>query len=441
MTVRTRIVLGVVVALLLAAGGVAFYLRGSGASVLASSSPSVPTTRVVRGAIEMSVHTKGDLRASRSVLIQAPSVAGGLLRVVTMAETGAAVKTGDVVIEFDPTEQQYMLEQARSQVEEADQQLLKLQADRDAQISQDRVELLTAQFDVRRAELDARPDRDLLSRSDYEKRQITLEEAKKRLEQVQQSGQSRAETSRAQLAVAQEGRNKAKMAADRSQQNIDSLVIKATMDGYVVSRENRDAAGGFYYGGMSLPEYRAGDNVFPGRPVADVFDLTQMEIRGKINEQQRNNVTVGQAATVESPSLPTVKLAAKVTVVSGLAQSDMWGMSGPLRDFDVTLQLDNAAAALRPGTTVNILLAGTRIENVLHVPRQAIFERNGKPVVYVRNGDQFDAKEIKPTQRTETRIAIEGLPEGSEIALVDPNAAVSKAGSKSSAPSPAAVGK
>jgi HlyD family secretion protein len=440
MTVRAKAGIAALVLLLVAGGGVALYLSASGAPVLTSGGASVPTTRVVKGAIEMTVHTKGDLRASKSVMIQAPPVAGGLLRIVTMAETGAAVKTGDVVVEFDPTEQQYNLEQARSQVEEADQQLVKLQADRDAQIAQDRVDLLIAQFDVRRAEMDARPDKDLLARADFEKRQLSLDEVRKRLDQVQQSIKARAETSRASLAVAQEARTKAKFAADRAQMNIDGLVIKATMDGYVVARENRDASGGFFYSGMSLPEYRAGDNVFPGRPLADVFDLTQMEIRGKINEQQRNNVSVGQAATVESPTLPGAKLTAKVTAVSGLAQSSMFSMSGPLRDFDVTLKLDAANDALRPGTTVQLVLAGTRVDNVLHVPRQAIFERNGKPVVYVRAGDRFDAREVKPIQRTETRIAIEGLPEGTEIALVNPDAAT-KAASKTPAASPTGVAK
>jgi HlyD family secretion protein len=441
MSRRRKLGLGIVALLVIAGSGLALYFRGSAGRVLASAPSSVPTTRVVRGAIELSVNTKGDLRASRSVMIQAPSVAGGLLRIVKMAETGTEVKTGDIVVELDPAEQQYNLEQAISQVEEADQQITKLQADRDAQAAQDRVELLTAQFDVRRAEMDARPDRDLLSRSDYEKRQISLEEARKRLEQVQQSGKARLETSRAGLAVAQEARTKAKLAADRAQMNIDSLVIKATMDGYVVARENRDASGGYFYSGMSLPEYRAGDNVFPGRPLADVFDLSQMEIRGKINEQQRNNVSVGQAATVESPTLPGAKLTAKVSAVSGLAQSDMWGASGPLRDFDVTLKLDQANDALRPGTTVQLLLSGTRVENVLHVPRQAIFEKNGKPIVYVRNGDQFNAREVKPTQRTETRIALEGVPEGTEIALVNPELAATKTTSTAKSASPTAVAK
>src|SRR5262249_12448154 len=278
--------------------------------------------------------------ASKSAMLQAPPIGGGMLRLLKLVDSGTAVHVDDVIMEFDPTEQEYALEQAESQVVEAEQQLVKLLADRDAQGAQDRVDRLAAQFDLRRAELDAKVDHDLVSASEYEKRQLSLDEAKKHLTQLEASGKSRAETSRAALGVAEEAKTKAKLAADRAKQNIDSLVVKAPMDGFVVARDNRDASGGFFYSGMSLPEYRAGDSVFPGRPIADVFDLSQMEIRAKVNEQQRNNVAAGQAAVAESAALPEARLTAKVTTVSGLAQSDFWGQSGPLRDFDVTLRLD-----------------------------------------------------------------------------------------------------
>ena len=435
MTRRRRFAFGAAAGVVAALGATAWFVRGSAATVLSSAEPSVPTTRVVRGPLELSVHTVGDLRASKSVNLQAPAVGGGLLRLVKMAETGSSVHSGEVILEFDPTEQQYSLEQAQSQVAEAEQQVTKLKADRDVQAAQDRVDLLTAQFDVRRAELDARLDRDLVAASEYQKRQLSLEEAKRRLAQVEEGGKSRAETSRAALAVAEEARTKATLAAQRAQQNIESLTVKAPIDGFVVARENRDANSGIFYSGMTLPEYRAGDNVFPGRPVADVFDISQMEIRAKVNEQQRNNVAAGQKAAVESAALPEVKLTARVSAVAGLAQSDWWGPSGPLRDFDVTLKIDQADPRLRPGISVQLLLAGTRVDNVLHVPRQAIFEKSGKPVVYVRVGDRFEARAVKPTHRTESRVAVEGLAEGTEVALVNPEAAKPKT---ASTPSPTA---
>src|SRR5581483_3452613 len=164
-----------------------------------------------------------------------------------------------------------------------------------------------------------------------------------------------------------------------------------------------------------------------------------MEIRAKINEQQRNNVSAGQPATVESAVLPDAKLAAKVATVSGLAQSDWFGSSGPLHDFDVVLRLDRGDPRLRPGTTVRLAIAGSRVDHVLHVPRQAIFEKNGKPVVYVRNGDRFEARVVTPTHRTESRVAIDGVAEGAEVALVNPETATT--GKKAAAPAPGGAAK
>ena len=398
-------------------------LRGSGAGALTSSdAPLVPTTRVVRGALELSVHGKGELRASKFATLQAPPMSG-TLRLLTIVETGVAVKKGDVIMTFDPTEPQYQLEQAQSELAEAEQAILKFQADREVQAAQDKFDLLQAQYDVRRAELDARPDKDLISERDYETRQLTLEEARKKLDQLQSSRASRSETDRAALAVAEEKRSKAKMTADRARQSLDNLVMTAPIDGFVVVRPNQDANSGIFFSGMVLPEYHAGDVVFPGRPVADVFDITNMEIKAKVNEQQRNNLAVGQSASVAADELPGVPLTARISAVSGLAQSDFFSASGPLRDFDVTLQLEHVDPRLRPGTSVQLVMAGTRVDNVLHVPRQAVFEKAGKPVVYVRHGDRFEATVVKPTQRTENRVAIEGLAEGTEIALVNPETA------------------
>jgi len=430
MTRRRSIGLAVLGTLVIGLGAAGYKYGASASAMVAADEPEIPTARVVKGSLEMSVHTLGDLRALRTTTISAPSVAGGILRLVSMVEVGAMVKTGEVVMEFDPTEQMYLLEQAQSELLESDQAILKMGADREVQLAQEQVELMTARFDVRRAEMDAIPDKDLIAPNDYKKRQISLEEANRKLTQMEQGSKSKTETSAAALAVAKEKRNKSKMAADRAQMAIDSLVVKATMDGIFVPKENRDAAGGMPYSGMQMPGYQAGDNVYPGRPIADIFDISHLEVRGKVNELERLNVAAGQAADVQADSLPGVPFTAKVKAVSGNAQTDYWSnASGPLRTFDVTLQIDQSDARLRPGTTVHLLLSGTRVENVLHVPRQAIFEKSGKPIVYARKGDRFEPIEVKATHRGEGRIAVEpagGIVEGLEVALVNPDSVTKK---------------
>ena len=177
-----RTLVGLAVTVVAIAASAVFVTRGRGSSQDATG--DVPTARVTRGALDLSVHALGDLRASKSKTLSAPAV-GGLLRLVTLSETGVEVRAGDLVMEFDPMEQEYALEQANSQLAEAEQQIAKTRADTDVQTAQDQVTLLTARFDLRRAELDAIGIRELIAANDYAKRQLTLDEAKKHLTQVE----------------------------------------------------------------------------------------------------------------------------------------------------------------------------------------------------------------------------------------------------------------
>ncbi len=417
MTRRRLIVLAVIAALGLA--GWLVIRRMPGTAALGAAEPSIPTTRVVRGPLDRQVTAVGELRASRSTMIIAPSV-GGSLRILELVATGTAVKAGDVIVELDPAEQMYQLEQARSELAQAQQEITKRRADAAVQAAQDKVDLLTARFDVRRAQLDAIADKELISANDYAKRQLNLREAARRLAQLEQDVQSRADASKAALASLEARRAKTEVAATRAQQNIDTLRITAPIDGHVAARENRDASGGIFYSGMVLPEYRAGDNTFAGRPLADLYDLTSLEIRISISEPDRPNVEVGQAAMVESHTRPGVRFPARVKSIGGTAQRTS---VGPNRQFDAVLELVTPDPSLRPGSSVDVVLTSPRIESVLQVPVQAVRQKDGKPVVYVQKGDGWEARAVNTLYRTESRVGLEGIEEGTVVALVDPEAA------------------
>jgi HlyD family secretion protein len=434
---RRRILVLLLVLVVLGGGVAAAVVARSRVSSMGENTPAVPTARLERGSLQLTVHLKGDLRASRQQLLLAPAV-GGALRILRMADAGQPVKKDEVILEFDPADQQHALEQAQSEVLEAEQEIIKRRADTEAAAAQDKVLLLTAQSDARRAELDATVDQDLIPANEYKIRQAALVEARRALKQTEQDIEARAAANQAGLSVLEEKRAKANMAADRARQNIESLVMKAPMDGVVSVRENRDGAGGYWWG-MQLPPYRVGDTVNPGSQVMDVFDVAGMEVRGLVNEQDRANVEPGQTMTVTSKVAPTSPLTAKVGSVSGAGRQDR--SAGPLRQFEVILKLDTPNAALLPGTTVELTAEGRKVDNVLVLPRQAVFERDGRPTVYERTGTGFEARQIKVLHRTESRVAIDGLSEGAEVALISPEASGTSAAAKPAAPPTGPVGR
>jgi HlyD family secretion protein len=70
-----------------------------------------------------------------------------------------------------------------------------------------------------------------------------------------------------------------------------------------------------------------------------------------------------------------------------------------------------------------------KIPNAIHVPVQAVFEKDGKPVVYVKRENAFEPRFIKPLKRSESMMVIaEGLKPGEIVALSDPTARAGRSG-------------
>ena len=423
-----------VIAIVAAAAAAAVAVPG-----LPARRDPVPTARVTKGPLKLTVHAAGELRAGRTVTMVTPPV-GGMLRIVTLVQTGMSVKTGDVVVEFDPGDQQYALEQAQSELAEAEQSIVKMRADAAVQTAQDEVAMLTARFDVRRGELDTTAN-EFIGALEAQKNVLSLEEARRRLAQLLEDVKSRAATNQASLAVSLEKRNKAQLAMQRAQQVIESLVVRAPFDGVVSVKENRDASGGMMFWGMVLPEYRAGDQIWPGRPVADVIESGRMEVRAKIDETDRPNLVDGQSGVVEVDALPGEQFKARVGQLSGLAnRANFFESASVTRLFDLTLQFDNPEPRLKAGGSVRVTLDGKDMPDAIHVPRQAVFDKNGKNYVFVKTGERFEQHDVKVEQRTESRVVISGVTEGTEIALVDPTARSVTSGAATAPPVPATGG-
>jgi len=407
---------------LLAAAGIAATFVKAG-PVLPERRSAVPTAKVVRGPLKLTVYATGDLRAGRTVNLMAPSV-GGQIRIVKLLTTGTPVKNGDVVMEFDPSDQQFALEQAKVDLDSAEQQIVKMKADNAVTESQDKLNLLTAKYDVRKAELEVAGN-EFIGAIDAQKNQLTLDEAKHHLQQLQQDATSRLATSAAALAVVVEKRNKAELQMKRAQGIIDSLVVKSPIDGVVSVKENRDGQM-FYYSGMVLPEYREGDTTYSGRNVADVIEQGRMEAHAKVTETDRDNLQQGQSAIIQVDALPGRSFQAKVGALTGSASRGNFFETSAVRQFDIVLALDRPDPEMRAGASLRVTIDGREVKNAVHVPRQAVFEKSGKNFVYLQVGDRFERRDIKVENATESRAIVSGLNEGDVIALVDPDLALRK---------------
>lgn len=421
----------------------------------------VATAVVRRGDVVVRSFARGELRAVRSITLSAPNL-NGQVQVTKLAAVGSLARPRDLIVAFDDSEVLSRLEEKELELEQIDEQVKKAKADLAIRNNQDQVELLKTRYAVRRAELEVKKN-ELLSSIDAKKNSLNLEESKRRLQQLESDIKSRQEQAQAELAVLVERKNKSTLERAREKQRLAQVRLVAPMGGLVAIKQNR--SGNFYFG-QALPDIREGDQLQPGAQVADVLDLSELEVVAKVSELDRANLREGQDVFIRLDAIPNKTFNGKIKSLSGTAVANIFS-SDPGKKFDVVFSVDmpallkalgakpeqvqkmlarptavpaatDAAEAklppapeddtqldvlLRPGLLVDVEIIVEKIPDAIHLPMQAVFERDRKPVVFVRNGERFDERVIKPLKRSEsTMVVAEGVKAGDLVAMADPNA-------------------
>jgi HlyD family secretion protein len=295
----------------------------------------VATAKVRRGDVIVRAFARGELRAVRSVTLNAPNLFS-TVQVTKMAPLGSLAKEKDLIVEFDDSERRTALEETLLEVEQIDEQIKKAQADLDMRNNQDQVELLKTRYSVRRAELEVKRN-ELLADIDAKKNILNLEESRRRLKQLESDVKSRQAQALAELDVLREKRAKSMIDVASEKRRIAQSKLLSPITGLVSIRQNRGGFSGSF--GQQVPDIREGDTLQPGTPVADVLDLSEMEIIAKIGELDRANLREGQEVQFVLDAVPEKTFHGKIKGMSGTATANPFG-GDPGKKFDVLFSVD-----------------------------------------------------------------------------------------------------
>ena len=299
------------------------------------SEETIATAKVRKGDVIVRSYSRGELRAVRSATLTAPNLFG-TVQVTRMAQLGSFARDKDLVIEFDDSEVLSRLEEKQLELDQIDEQIKKAKAELAIRNNQDQVELLRARYSVRRAELEVKRN-ELVSPIDAQRNLLTLDESNQRLKQLESDIKSRLESAEAQLAVLSARRSKAVLELARERSRLTQVKLLSPMSGLVSVRQN--LGGGFRMMGATVPDIREGDQVQPGMPVADVLDLSELEVNAKVGELDRANLREGQEVSIQLDAVPEHKFAGRIKSMSATASSNMFS-GDPAKKFDVTFSVD-----------------------------------------------------------------------------------------------------
>jgi HlyD family secretion protein len=371
----------------------------------------IPTTRVKKGRVTIVVAARGELQGGNSEVLTAPMAGGGDLALTFLREPGEPVKEGDVVAQFDTTQQEFNLREAEADLAEAQQQVIKAEADAAASLEEARYQVVSTTSEAKQAEIEIRKN-PILAAVLARQNEIALEAAMNKKKQAEKDFENKKATANAGIAIQRAAVEKARVIAANAQRTIDSMVLKAKTTGYVNVQANSNQ--NMLYYGQQLPQFQIGDAARAGQAVAQIPDMSNWEVNARIPEADRGHLGPGQKVSIRAAAIPGRDFKGHIKSV-GASTGSAWE-----RTFECRIALDETAPELRPGMTSNILITVESLDDVLWVPSQALFELDGRAFVYIRTANGFTTKDVKLARRSESQAVITGIDESVEVALSDP---------------------
>lgn len=411
-------------------GGGAVY---AGYRYTNTTTVDVPVARVRRGEFVISVRTRGELASSHSIILNAPQMQN--LRLVKLAQSGKFVHKGDMVAEFDSAQIENAVIQRTTNVRSADSQIVSLKANQKIEDQADSMNRMAAQYDVERARLDASKAA-VLSKIDGEKNAITVTVTEGALQRLDSEIASHKAGQEADLTRLNQNKDKATRDLTQAQEYLTKIEIRAPQDGMVNILPNTFVNGQF---GQTPPAYKEGDDVRTGSPIAEIPDLSQMYVDLKMDEVDRGRLRIGQNVRVRIDAIPDREFTAELNWISPIAALLFKGINASggrpspntEKTFPARAQLQNLDARLRPGMSSTADVIIEREPSALLIPVRASFTENGKPAVYIQQGQQFKLRYIQIGKRNDEDLVVtSGLKEGDLVTLEDPIEAAKKAKKK-----------
>lgn len=373
--------------------------------------PAIPTIDVKRGEFLDSVQLRGEIAALKSIDITAPAEAGDL-QILKISPDGVKVKPGDAIVEFDKTKTEQDLAQDRSSLKYASADIEQARAQARLTEEQDLTALSKARFDLESAQLDA-SKQEIVSKIEGAEAQLKVDDARQTLKEAEQKLKSDRAASKATIDGKIEASKKAAFDLSRAETALSKMTLKAPAAGTV------SLVPAWHPGGPA--PFKAGDRAWPGANIAELPDTSSLRVSARVDETERGHLSPKQPVTVHLDAIPDKEFVGKIDEISTIASEDFTAGWPIPRNFDLRIALDQIDPRLRPGLTAQITIVIDRIPDVIVVPVEATFQKEGETFAYVWSGSKFREEPIEVSRRSGDRVVVtKGLEAGDRIALQDP---------------------
>jgi RND family efflux transporter MFP subunit len=355
----------------------------------------------------VSITVSGEIRAKNSISIVTPRVKGSI-KLVYLVPEGTYVNAGDTVVKFDPTEAIGNLKDAEAKLEIALSDKAKLIADQRSQLTTSESQLKEAElsFELSKLNLEQMKFEAQIKQREaklnHEKNELSLKSAKQVLESKKIIQQS--ELNKVDIDIQQKRSD-----LERAKRDLETLTLNSPREGLVVYEINWSTG----------RKVILGDNAWPGMPILSLPDLSAMQSLTNVNEVDVSRVHKGQKVLVKLDAFQDSTFTGEISSVASLGRTK--DRNSAIKVFEIEVDILSQSSILKPGMTTSNKIIVNQIPNVIYIPQESVFEREGKKIVYVKKRSGFDEKSVETGEKNENYIIItKGLNVNDEVALIDP---------------------
>lgn len=370
-----------------------------GAAVAADD--GAPTAR--RGRLVQRTLLTGELRAARAADIVVPRTPTWQVQLRWLEADGAEVVEGQRLCELDNTAVAGDLEERRLAAEKSARELERLAAELEVQAAERAFAAEEARVALAKAESGAAVPAELLSRAEWQERQLARERARTARLKADEELAAFQRGAAADLAVQRLNVEKARRDIQIAERAIAELVLRAPRAGILLVADHP-------WEGRKL---QVGDNVWVGMTIARIPELDSLEVEAGLSDVDDGAIAAGAEARCTLDAFPDLEVACRVEEVTPVARES--GGASLRRFFRARLSLARVdPERMRPGMSVKVEVAREAAAEALLVPRAALDLGSDPPRVRLADGS-LAAVELGACSRQDCEV-LSGVAMGAALA-------------------------
>jgi multidrug resistance efflux pump len=348
--------------------------------------PSKPAAyKVTKVQIIKEMLVTGELKAARSVVINAPNVRSSFSNTISfLAPEGSIVKKGERIVEFDDSSLQSNQSEAERTLDEAKLNIEKKKVDLEAQRCDLLSALSQAEAQLKQDELYGKLGKDLLAGNTYLKYQLNMTKSKMSVQKAKENLDNFEKSYASEMALKEITRSQAEISLKKIESDMQLLKIDAPQEGIVIYGDNW----------ASNRKMQIGDGVFQGMEVASLPDLTSLQVIGNVYDTEYSLLQPEMRCTVTLDALPGFRVDGRIVARTSVGSRKSFTSSKKV--FQITVQMDKVdPTILKPGMTARVTVPLVLAKDATAIPREYLgLDSQGQH--FVIKGTETKSAKIQP---------------------------------------------